>query len=83
MPEGKTEGGSSSLSSASSSSSGRTLVTLGVGCLEPFNPKGEPHSLSQRWKSWKRAFNLYVTGKGVKDDEQKRALFLHVVGMDA
>ena len=30
----------------------------------------------------KRAFNLYVTGKGVLDDTQKRALFLHVVGMD-
>ena len=47
-----------------------------------FNPKGEPHSLSQRWKRWKRAFNLYVTGKGVSDDAQTRALLLHVAGMD-
>ena len=78
---GETEGGSCS-SSGASSSSGRTLVTLDVGCLEPFNPKGEPHSLSQRWKRWKRAFNLYVTGKGVSDDKQKRALFLHVAAMD-
>jgi len=50
--------------------------------LEPFNPKGEPHSLSQRWKRWKRAFNLYVTGKGVSGDAEKRALFFHVSGMD-
>ena len=30
-----------------------------------------------------RRFNLYVTGKGVSDDGQKRALFLHVARMDA
>ncbi|XP_068758051.1 uncharacterized protein [Montipora capricornis] len=81
MPGGETEAGSGD-SSGASSGSGRTSVALDVGCLEPFNPKGEPHSLSQRWKRWKRAFNLYVTGKGVSDDGQKRALFLHVAGMD-
>ena len=46
------------------------------------NPKGEPHSLSQQWKRWKRAFNLYITGKGVSDDRQKRALLLHATEMD-
>jgi len=81
MPGGETDGVSGG-SSGASSSSGRTLVALDVGCLEPCNPKGERHSLSQRWKRWKRAFNLYVTGKGVSDDAQKRALFLHVMGMD-
>ena len=25
---------------------------------------------------------LYITGKGVLDEEQKRALYLHVAGMD-
>ena len=64
MPGGEIEGGSGG-SSGASSSSGRTSVALDVGCLKPFNPKGEPHSLSQRLKRWKRAFNLYVTGKGV------------------
>ena len=43
MPGGETEGGSGGSSGASSSSS-RTSVVLDVGCLEPFNPKGEPHS---------------------------------------
>ena len=62
--------------------SGMASVSLDVSGLEPFNPKGEIHSLSQRWKRWKRAFNLYVTGKGVSNDAQKRALLLHVAGMD-
>ena len=41
MPGGEIEGGSGG-SSGASSSSGRTSVALDVGCLEPFNPKGEP-----------------------------------------
>ena len=81
MPGGETEGGSGG-SSGASSSSGRTSFALDVSCLELLNPKGEPHSLSQRWKRWKRAFNLYVTGKGVSDDGQKKALFLYAAGMD-
>ena len=69
MQGGEAQGGSGS-SIGASSSSGGTLVALDVGCVEPFNPKGEPHSLSQNWKKWKRAFNLYITGEGVADDEQ-------------
>ncbi|PFX12441.1 Uncharacterized protein K02A2.6 [Stylophora pistillata] len=62
--------------------SGMASVALDVSGLEPFNPKGEAHNLSQRWKRWKRAFDLYVTRKGVSNDAQKRALLLHVAGMD-
>ena len=47
-----------------------------------FNPKGEPHSLSQKWKRWKRAFCTLQRKLGVLDEEQKRALYLHVAGMD-
>ena len=43
MPGGETQQGSIS-SSGASSSSGGTLVALDVGCVEPFNLKGEPHS---------------------------------------
>ena len=73
--------------SGTDSSSGETSdvsapVTLDVGSLEAFNPKGDPHGLSQRWKRWKRAFNLYVSGKGVTNDLQKRSLLLHVAGME-
>ena len=81
MPGGENDGASGS-SSGTSSSSGGTSVALDDGYLKPFSPKGEPHSLSQRWKKCKRAFNLYVTGKGVSDDAQQRALFLNIAGMD-
>ena len=79
MKGGGTENSSGS---STSGSAGSTSVVLDVGCLEPFNPKVEPQNLNQRWKRWKRAFNLYITGKGVSDDAKKRAVFLHVAGMD-
>ena len=69
-------------SSSGETSDVRAPVTLDVGSLEAFNPKGDPHGLSQRWKRWKRAFNLYVSGKGVTNDLQKRSLLLHVAGME-
>ena len=58
-----------------------TSVSLDVTGLEPFHPKGEVLNLSQRWKKWKRAFSLYVTGKGVSNDAQKMGVLLHVAGM--
>lgn len=42
-------------------------------------PKGEPNSLSVRWK---RAFNLYVASKGVTNEGQKVALLLHSGGIE-
>ena len=74
--------GETNTTSGAVGGSGNASVTLEVGGLEPFNTKGEAQNLSQRWKKWKRAFNLYVTGKGVSNDAQKRALLLHVAGMD-
>ena len=50
--------------------------------LPHFDPKGEPNSLSVRWKRWKRAFNLYVASKGVTNEGQKIALLLHSGGME-
>ena len=81
MPGGGGSGETNTTSGAVGGS-GNASVTLEVGGLEPFNTKGEAQNLSQRWKKWKRAFNLYVTGKGVSNDAQKRALLLHVAGMD-
>ena len=37
--------------------------------------------MSVRWKKWKRSFKLYLTGKGVTVDSQKRALLLHAAGV--
>lgn len=47
---------------------------LEVRDLPCFDPKGEPNSFSVRWK---RAFNLYVTSKGVTNEGQKVAFLLH------
>ena len=62
--------------------SGVASVVLDVSGLELFNRKREAHNLSQRWKRWKWAFNLYRTGKGVSNNAQKRALLSDVIGMD-
>ena len=70
----------------STSSRGNTtasaLVPLDLGSLQAFDPQGDPHGTSQRRKRWKRAFNLYLAGKGVTVDAQRRAVLLHVAGLD-
>ena len=75
MPGGGGSGETNTTSGAVGGS-GNASVTLEVGGLEPFNTKGEAQNLSQRWKKWKRAFNLYVTGKRVSNDAQKQALVI-------
>ena len=55
------------------------LEVCGLPC---FDPKGEPNSLSVRWKRWKRAFNLYVASKGVTNEGQKVTLLLHSGGIE-
>ena len=40
----------------------------------------EMASLPTRWKTYKQRFNLLCTAIGVKDDEQKLAMFLTYVG---
>ena len=57
-------------------------VAVEVGSLQPFQVKGDPHSISQRWRKWKRAFELYVLGKGITNDSQKRGLLLHTAGLE-
>ena len=54
MPGSETDGASGGSSDASISS-GRTSFALIAGYLEPFNPKGEPHTLSQGWKRKKKS----------------------------
>ena len=82
MPGGS-QGTEESSSEAQSASGGASVVvSLDVGSLQSFDTKGDPHGLSQRWKKWKRSFKLYLTGKGVTVDSQKRALLLHAAGVD-
>ena len=58
------------------------MLSVDVGSLAAFDTKGDPNGISQRWKKWRRSFGLYLTGKGVTDDKQKRALPLHAAGID-
>ena len=53
-----------------------------VSSLQPFQVKGDPHSVSQRWRKRKTAFQLYVLGKGITKESQKRGLLLHTAGPD-
>ena len=80
MPGGGSNEGDGSSASASSEVS--TPVTVEVGSLQPFQVKGDLHSVSRRWRKWKRAFQLYVLGKGITNDSQKRGLLLHTAGLD-
>ncbi|XP_022796419.1 uncharacterized protein LOC111334864 [Stylophora pistillata] len=80
MPGGESSEGDGS--SASTSSGVSTPVAVEVGSLQPFQVKGDPHSVSQRWRKWKRAFQLYALGKGITNDSQKCGLLLHTAGLD-
>ncbi|XP_022788129.1 uncharacterized protein LOC111328046 [Stylophora pistillata] len=80
MPSGDSSEGDGS--SASTSSGVSTPLAVVVGSLQSFQVKGDSHSVSQRWRKWKRAFQLYVLGKGITNDWQKRGLLLHTAGLD-
>ena len=45
--------------------------------LATFDPVSDPTSLSQRWKIWKRRFEIYLA---VLNAKQQRALLLYQVG---
>ena len=76
-------GGESESSSRTEWSSSSVMVSsVDVGSLVSFDTKGDPNGLSQRWRKRKRSFKLCLTGKGVTDDSQKRALLLHAAGVN-
>ena len=53
-----------------------------VNGVEKFDPHTNPTHLGQAWDRWLRSFQLYATGKGVVDANQKRALLLHCAGLE-
>ena len=64
-------------------SAGNSTVTMPDICsLQPFNVKEDQQSISQRWKKWKRSFQLYLAGKGIASTTQKRELLLHTAGLN-
>ena len=38
-------------------------------------------NIAKRWSRWVRSFELYSTGKGIVNPEQKKALLLHTAGV--
>ena len=48
--------------------------------LQPFDPYTDPSSVGQRWKSWRRRFQTYISAINVTDKTQQRALLLYQVG---
>ena len=74
-PEEQESNPSTPTSTNSGGASAKQILEVrGLPC---FDPKGEPNSLSVRWKP---AFNLYVASKGVTNEGQKVALLLHSGG---
>ena len=53
-----------------------------VAPLPPFDPVGDPTSRSQRWKTWKKLFGMYLVALNITDDKQKRALLLYQAGQE-
>ena len=79
-PEEQESNPSARLSSNLGGASAKQILEVrGLPC---FDAKGEPNSLSVRWKRWKHAFNLYVASKGVINEGQKVALLLHSGGIE-
>ena len=71
-----------SASSGEQASSSGSLLSTDVKGLPCFNPRDDPTNLAERWKRWKRSFNLYLMAKGGTNDNQRVALLLHTGGAE-
>ncbi|KAK2551951.1 hypothetical protein P5673_026947, partial [Acropora cervicornis] len=59
--------------------SSESLLSTDDKGLPCFNPRNDPTNLAVRWK---RSLNLYLTAKGVTNDQQRVALLLHTGGAE-
>ena len=55
-------------------------LKLDIVSPAPFKLLGEQTSLAQKWDQYVKRFDYYIKASGVTQDEQKRALLLHVSG---
>lgn len=78
MPE-VTDGTLNASNDVRCSGVGAVMLPVDVDSLTAFDLKGDANGISQQWK---QSFGLYLRGKGVTDDGQKRALLLHAAGVD-
>eukprot|EP00794_Sanderia_malayensis_P004282 gene4282-4850_t len=59
-----------------------TPILTDLGGIPQFDCKGEPTTVGARWRKWRRAFEFFIEGKGVRDAKQMKAMLLHCGGMD-
>ncbi|KAF2903689.1 hypothetical protein ILUMI_02484 [Ignelater luminosus] len=50
--------------------------------MERLNIEGTGAEISTRWRKWLRAFNLYISAKGITDNARKKSYLLHYAGME-
>ena len=43
---------------------------------------GAAHVVAERWRRWKRSFDLYVAGQNIDDSTRKHSLLLHFASMN-
>jgi hypothetical protein len=48
-----------------------SVCLSGLPDLPVFDAASEPATLAQRWLTWKKEFELYVTASGISDPTQK------------
>ena len=56
------------------------MAKIDLAPLPPFDPHGDPSSLSQRWTIWTKRFQTYIVAMNITNDKQKRALLLYQAG---
>ena len=57
-------------------------MVLDLAAPKEFEISSDPSTVPQRWKKWVISFQFYLTATGVTEEEQKRALLLHVAGTE-
>ena len=57
-------------------------LPLQLPSVPPFSPHGEPNLIAQKWTKWKSSFGYFLTATGVRDDNRRKAMLLHLVGQD-
>lgn len=52
-------------------------IMTDVGRIPSFTPNGDVNSVGIWWTKWVSSFTLFIVGKGIVNNEQKKALLLH------
>jgi hypothetical protein len=54
---------------------------LDLPAIPPFSVS-ETSSLAQRWDKWTNSLDYYIRASGISDQNQKRAILLHLAGAE-